>query len=163
MKIKKYFVDDIPRRKFIKDSIKGGIAVAATPALLSQLLSCGGKQSISAKVSMDQAVLNRTIQKALEKGGEFADVYLENRISRNILLEESKFKSAVFGISQGAGVRVIAGDKTGYAYTDDITEEKLLRAAEVASYAALEKKAGNRLLRSTFRWKTYRTTSALRS
>jgi len=138
MKIKKYFVDDIPRRKFIKDSIKGGIAVAATPALLSQLLSCGGKQSISAKVSMDQAVLNRTIQKALEKGGEFADVYLENRISRNILLEESKFKSAVFGISQGAGVRVIAGDKTGYAYTDDITEEKLLRAAEVASYAALE-------------------------
>ena len=93
MKIKKYFVQDIPRRKFIKDSIKGGIAVAATPALLSQLLSCAGKQNVSAKVVMDPAVLNLTIQKALEKGGEFADVYIENRISRNILMEESKFKS----------------------------------------------------------------------
>ena len=85
---------------------------------------------------MDSQILNRIIRKALEKGGDFADVYLENRISRRILLEESKFKSAVFGISQGAGVRVIAGDKTGYAYTDDITEENLLRAAEVARYVA---------------------------
>jgi len=51
-------------------------------------------------------------------------------------MEESKFKSAVFGISQGAGVRVISGDKTGFAYTDDITEEKMMRAAEVASFVA---------------------------
>jgi hypothetical protein len=40
-----------------------------------------------------------------------------------------KFKSAVFNISQGAGVRVISGDKTGYyAYTDEMIQEKLLRA-----------------------------------
>jgi TldD protein len=51
-------------------------------------------------------------------------------------MEESKFKSAVFGISQGAGVRVISGDKTGFAYTDDITEEKMMRAAEIASFVA---------------------------
>ena len=88
-------------------------------------------------------MLGRTIQKALEKGGEFAEVYVENRISRRIIMEESKFKSAVFGISQGAGVRVISGDKTGYAYTDDITEEKLARAAEVASYIARGTKASS--------------------
>jgi TldD protein len=51
-------------------------------------------------------------------------------------MEESKFKSAVFGIDQGAGVRVISGEKTGFAYTDVINEENLLRAAEVASYVA---------------------------
>jgi TldD protein len=136
MKFKKYFAEGIPRRKFLETSIKGGIALAATPSLMMQLLSCKGVQKGSAKITIDPQVLNRVIQKALEKGGEFADVYLENRISREILMEESKFKSAVFGISQGAGVRVISGDKTGFAYTDDITEEKMMRAAEVASFVA---------------------------
>jgi TldD protein len=63
-------------------------------------------------------------------------VYVENRISRDILMEESKVKQAVFGNRQGAGVRVIAGEKTGYAHTDEISEDKLKRAAEVASYVA---------------------------
>ena len=134
--LKAFFAEDIPRRKFLRMSLKGGIAIAATPALMTQLLSCKKATSVSTKMDLDPQTYDRTIQKALEKGGEFADVYVENRISRNIIMEESKFKSAVFGINQGAGVRVIAGDKTGFAYTDDITEENLMRAAEVASYVA---------------------------
>ena len=141
MKLKGYFVEDIPRRKFLEMSLKGGIAVAATPSLMMQLLSCKSSKQASAKLELDPQILNSTIRKALEKGGEFADVYVENRISRRILMEESKFKSAVFGISQGAGIRVISGDKTGFAYTDDINEENLLRAAEVASYVARGAKA----------------------
>jgi len=142
MKIKKVFVEDMPRRKFLELGMKGGLAAAATPALLSQLLSCRGTVQTASPLALDASVLNRVIRKALEKGGDFADVYLENRISRRILLEEAKYKNAVFGISQGAGVRVIAGDKTGYAYTDDITEENLLRAAEVARYVAGSSKVG---------------------
>ena len=136
MAFEHYFVEDIPRREFLKTTLKGGVAVAATPALMSSLLSCAGSDKPDVKLALDPEMLNRTIRRALEKGGEFADVYVENRISRQIVMEESKFKSGVFGISQGAGVRVISGDKTGFAYTDEITEEKLLRAAEVASYIA---------------------------
>ena len=141
MKIKEYFVRDIPRRKFLEMSVKGGVAAAATPSLLMSLMSCKGKSPGPEAFKLDETVLNRAIQKALEKGGDFSEVYVENRISRQIVMEESKFKSAVFGISQGAGVRVISGDKTGYAYTDEITEEKLIRAAEVASYVAAGSKA----------------------
>ena len=141
MKFKRNFVEDIPRRKFLEVSLKGGIALAATPALLSQLLSCKVVRTESAKVAIDPQILDRIIKKAIEKGGEFAEVYLEKRISRSILMEESKFKSAVFGISQGAGVRVISGDKTGYAYTDEIAEDKLMKAAEVASHVALSAQA----------------------
>ncbi len=130
MKLKKFFVEEIPRRKFLETGLKSGIALAATPSLLTQLLSC---KSVKSQLNYD-----RVIARALEKGGEFADVYVENRISRRILMEESKFKSAVFGISQGAGVRVISGDKTGFAYTDEITDEKLMRAAEIASFVAAE-------------------------
>ncbi len=135
-----FLVRDIPRRKFLQMSMKGGIALAATPALMTQLLSCKKSETVSAKLELGSEVFDRTIRKALERGGEFADVYVENRISRSILMEESKFKSAVFGIDQGAGVRVISGDKTGFAYTDEITEENLLKAAETASYVAQESK-----------------------
>lgn len=136
MNISKYVVKDIPRRKFLNLSLKGGVALAATPSLIMQLLSCQGAEKAAVKTAIDPGLINATLRKALEKGGDFADVYFENRISRRILMEESRFKSAVFGISQGAGVRVISGDKTGYAYTDEITPEKLAQAAEVASYVA---------------------------
>lgn len=132
----KYNVSDIPRRRFLELSLKGGLLVAATPALLTQLVSCRNGSKVSSGMDMDKEMLARVIAKALEKGGDFADVYLENRISRQIVMEESQFRGGVYGISQGAGVRVISGNKTGYAYTDEITEEKLLRAAEVASYVA---------------------------
>jgi len=136
MEIKKQIVRDIPRRRFFELSMKGGLMIAATPALMWQLVSCKNGTGSTSALDMDREMLARIIYKALEKGGDFADVYLENRISRQIVMEESKYKSGLYGISQGAGVRVISGNKTGYAYTDEITEEKLLRAAEVASYVA---------------------------
>jgi TldD protein len=136
MKIEKLTVRDIPRRRFLELSMKGGLLIAATPALLTQLVSCKSGTGSPSGLEMDKEVLGRVIAKALEKGGDFADVYLENRISRQIVMEESKFRSGLYGISQGAGVRVISGNRTGYAYTDEISEEKLLRAAEVASYVA---------------------------
>jgi TldD protein len=142
MKMEKHSVRDIPRRKFLEMSMKGGLVVAATPALLSQLISCRNGASVSSGIEMDKKMLDKVIAKALSKGGDFADVYLESRVSRQIVMEESKFKTGLYGISQGAGVRVISGNKTGFAYTDEITEEKLLRAAEVASYVALN---GNKI------------------
>jgi TldD protein len=136
-KFRNFFVEDIPRRKFLQVSLKGGIALAAAPSLMTQLLSCKKAGTLSTKLELDPVIYDKTIRKALDKGGDFADVYVENRISRNIIMEESKFKSADFGISQGAGVRVISRDKTGFAYTDDVSEENLLKAAEVAAYIAL--------------------------
>jgi TldD protein len=136
MRKEEFSVSDIPRRRFLELSMKGGLLIAATPALLSRLVSCQNGVKAASGIYMDKEMLAKVVARALEKGGDFADVYLENRISRQIIMEESKFKSGLYGISQGAGVRVISGNKTGYAYTDDITEEKLLKAAEVASYVA---------------------------
>jgi TldD protein len=135
----KFFsVDDIPRRRFLELGIKGGIALAAAPSLMS-CLKKAGEAPPAAKFAL--ADLNKVIQRALAKGGEFGEIYIENRVSRSILLEEGKFKSAVYGLSRGAGVRVISGDKTGYAYTDDLTMDAFLRAADVASYVARGSKA----------------------
>jgi len=132
MNDRRYSVRDIPRREFLKTGLKGGAILAVSPLLFKGCVS--GKPPAAPTIGLDD--LNKVIAAALAKGGEFGEVYIEHRISRSILLEEGKFKSAVFGISQGAGVRVISGDKTGYAYTDEISQAKLLRAAEVASYVA---------------------------
>jgi len=115
----RYLVRDIPRRRFLELGVKAGAALAATPLLLDTLLAA--PSPAPPPVAVDKAVLDRVLARALARGGTFADVYLENRLSRNILLEESRFKSAEVGISQGAGVRVIVGDKTGYAYADEVT------------------------------------------
>ncbi len=127
---------NISRRKFLEMSMKGGLLIAATPALLSNLASCKRADSRGTAIAVDKSILAGVIGKALERGGDFADVYLENRISREISMEESVFNSGVYGIRQGAGIRVICGEKTGFAYTDVIDEESLMRAAEIASYVA---------------------------
>jgi len=132
-----HVVRDIPRRRFLEVGLKGGLALAALPAAVERLLAAGTPRgAASPPIDADPAMLDRVVRKALAKGGEFADVYLESRASRSLLMEESRFKSAEIGISRGAGVRVILGDKTGYAYTDEITESALVRAAEVASFVA---------------------------
>jgi TldD protein len=51
-------------------------------------------------------------------------------------MEEQIVKSATKSVAQGVGVRVIAGEKTGYAYTDEIAFDAIKRAAETASYIA---------------------------
>ena len=121
MNVRRHSVRDIPRREFLELSLKGGALLAASPLLFKACAS--GKPPAAPKVALED--LNKVIARALAQGGEFGEVYIEHRISRNVLLEEGKFKSAVFGISQGAGVRVISGDKTGYAYTDEISQETI--------------------------------------
>ncbi len=97
--------------------MKGGILVASSPVLMNHLISCTPSSVSAGGLDLDNIVLDKVIARALFRGGDFADVYLENRVSRQIVMEESLLISGRYGISQGAGVRVVSGDKTGFAYT----------------------------------------------
>jgi TldD protein len=83
-----------------------------------------------------EADLERYLAAALSEGGDYADLYFEYTTTSSILLDESLVKSAAEGISMGCGVRVLAGEQTGYAYTDDLTPEKILKAARIAARIA---------------------------
>ncbi len=80
--------------------------------------------------------LQRYLGEALSAGGEYADLYFEYLTSTSIAVEESIVKSASQGISAGCGVRVLSGERTGYAYTDDLAPEKIMRAARTAALIA---------------------------
>ena len=86
MKKKKSFVGDIPRRKFLELSLKGGLVIAATPPLITHLASCKGSMEGASALDLDPGLLQKVIKKAVEMGGDFAEVYIENRIRRNILM-----------------------------------------------------------------------------
>ncbi|MFO0597288.1 MAG: metallopeptidase TldD-related protein [Myxococcaceae bacterium] len=78
----------------------------------------------------------RLLAAAMERGADFAEVYVERNEFTAVTLEEDKVKSAQNGLSQGVGVRVISGTRVGYAYSDDLDDEALFRAARTAAFIA---------------------------
>src|SRR5215471_15612333 len=80
--------------------------------------------------------LEAYLSEALSRGGDYADLYFEYRINHSIVLEEQIIKSATKGVNLGVGVRVISGEKTGYAYSDDLNRENILKAARTAAFIA---------------------------
>jgi len=80
--------------------------------------------------------MERLLALALERGGDFADLYFEHDRSSSLLLEEGILRTASSGVSCGLGVRVVAGERTGYAYTDDLSWPAMARAAQTAAHIA---------------------------
>jgi TldD protein len=76
------------------------------------------------------------LAEALSQGGDYADLYFEYLVTSSIGIDESIVKSAAQGVSMGVGVRVISGERTGYAYSDDLAPEKIRKAAHVAACIA---------------------------
>jgi TldD protein len=76
------------------------------------------------------------LSEALSAGGEYADLYFEYLATTSIGIDEGIVKTATGGVSLGVGVRVIAGERTGYAYSDDLSPEKIRKAARVAAHIA---------------------------
>lgn len=92
----------------------------------------------------EKDILQRVLAQALAKGGDFAEVFVEDRVSTALRAEDGKIERAQSGFIRGAGIRVIAGESTGYAFTDSWEEKALLSAAEVArsvAHGSLETRA----------------------
>ena len=94
------------------------------------------KQYFFSKLGLTDGLLQRCLGEALSAGGDYADLYFESVTSTSIGVDESLVKSASQGISVGCGIRVVSGERTGYAYTDDLSAERLMRAAKTAALIA---------------------------
>src|SRR5450631_2890832 len=80
--------------------------------------------------------LEKYLAEALSQGGDYADLYFEYLSTSSISMDESIVKSATQGVSLGVGVRVLSGERTGYAYSDDLSPEAILKASRVAACIA---------------------------
>jgi TldD protein len=88
------------------------------------------------RFALDERALADTIGNAIARQADFADLYFEFRTSEAFVLEEGIVKKAAKNVSQGAGVRVVAGDKTGCAHTDDVSVDTLRLASQTAQTIA---------------------------
>jgi TldD protein len=88
------------------------------------------------KFGITQHDLDNYLSEALSAGGDYADLYFEYVETSSISLDESIVKSATQGVTMGLGVRVISGERTGYAYSDDLSPERIRKAARTAALIA---------------------------
>jgi TldD protein len=78
----------------------------------------------------------QALNKAKPRDVDYADMYLESSVTDSVSMEESLVKRAVKSVAQGAGIRAVAGERTGFAYSDDLSVRDLVQAAETARYIA---------------------------
>jgi TldD protein len=127
------------RREFVKI---GGITAAGTLLLPPFLKSCSGvslskdSESYLNHFEVTPELLSKVIKAAMEKGADYADLYFQHSISNNSTLEDGKVNQAYSNIGYGVGIRVLKGDQTGFAFSESITPEAMLRAAKTASNIA---------------------------
>lgn len=86
------------------------------------------------KVSQEN--LRRLTETAIRRGGDFADLYFENTTYFNLLLKDGVVSSGGFHTDFGVGIRVLKGEKTGYAYSESTEMADMLKAAEAAAVIA---------------------------
>jgi len=90
------------------------------------------------RFNITSGTIDRLLGSALRGRVDDADIYLEYRINEELVLEEGVVKKASRHVSQGAGVRAQAGQRTGYAHTDDISIKNLEEAARQARAIATD-------------------------
>ena len=82
------------------------------------------------------AHMQQVLQSALSRGGDYADLYFEYAYRTSVVMEEGIIKNSSISVSKGIGVRVLKGDQTGYAYSEDLGLEAMQRAARTAASIA---------------------------
>lgn len=126
----------LDRREFLQSMAAAGalagVAPGAVHAAVQGNITFGG-------LPIDGDLISRVLGKAMARGGEFAEVFVEDKLGTNVTLDEHKIRSATVGNSRGVGVRVIHGMKVGYGYSDDFSTEALLRTADAAALIAAGK------------------------
>jgi len=91
---------------------------------------------------LNDAALNRALGEITSYGVDDADLYFQYTRSEGWSLEEGIVKTGSFSIDQGVGVRAVSGEKTAFAYSDDISEASLLDAARTVRSISASAKAG---------------------
>jgi TldD protein len=83
--------------------------------------------------AVDEGTMQKIFSLALSRGGSFCDLFFEHTLLNQITMEEGIVKQGELVIAHGMGIRVVKGEGTGYAYTEDATFEKMKEAALTAA------------------------------
>ncbi len=127
----------IPRRKFIKGTTMAGGAMLLLPSMeINRFIQQAPGGYFLNEFGIDETICKKLLDKALSKGGDFADLYFEYTVSNSLGLEDGKVNRSYGNILLGVGIRTVKGDQVGYGFTQDLSEELMLSAAATAASIA---------------------------
>lgn len=89
-------------------------------------------QSLLQPNELDMALLDAQLARLCRHQIDFADLYFQNSVHESWVLEDGIVKDGSYNIEQGVGVRAVSGDKTGFAYSDELTASALSQAVTAA-------------------------------
>jgi TldD protein len=85
---------------------------------------------------VDEATMRRVMDAALSRGGNYCDLYFQQNIANWVGLQDDAVNRAYSNVGFGVGIRVLKGDQTGFSYTEEISEDAMLKAARTAATIA---------------------------
>jgi len=85
---------------------------------------------------IDEAVIRRVMAELSANGADFAELYFQHKRTNLVRLQDGLASQVSSNIAQGVGLRVVVGDQTGFAFTEDLTPESMLQAARTAATIA---------------------------
>lgn len=91
------------------------------------------EQKILLPAELQSQDIERALSSAMRPGVDFADLYFQRARAENWLMDDGIIKDGGYHLEQGVGVRACSGEKTGFAYSDDLSLKSLLEATSAAS------------------------------
>lgn len=132
-----------PNRRQMLQGLGAGLSLLTMPSFLVACAKQGapvasaqaplGQNPFAQWFGVDEALIREVLTELGARGATAADLYLQHTRSNSISMEDGIVSSASSSIDQGAGLRVVIGDQTGFAFTEDLSRESLLAAARTAA------------------------------
>jgi TldD protein len=107
------------------------------------------KKLLLEPASLDDSVLQKVLDSICSQKVDYADLYFQQSIHESWYLEDSEVKTGNYSIDKGVGVRAVSGEKTGFAYTDDVYLPAIEKAASAAKSIAKQGQNQIEKIRST--------------
>ena len=142
-------MSDWSRRNFLRGAA-GGLGMVVIPTFLTRSGNLFASPTpgiatpaknlnatyFATSFGVDEQVIRKAMTAALSKGGEFADLFFQHQINNYVGLEDGSVNRAYSSVDLGVGVRVVVGDQTGFAFTEELTPESIIEAAKTAATIA---------------------------
>lgn len=91
---------------------------------------------------LSQGTIEKILTAALKTGGDFAEIFVEDKTSSSLTMTGGIVEKAISGRDFGAGIRIFKGYFSIYAYTNDVQEENLIKVAGSAAQAMTKQQQG---------------------
>ncbi len=129
-------MNQINRRTFLRNSVSAGGLLFLTPGFSGSMFikpNMTQMRYFETEFGIDDNMCQMLLEKALSKGGDFADIYFEHTIENWLTLEDGKVNRSYSNVLLGVGIRTVKDDQVGYGFTQELSKESMLSAAATAS------------------------------